>query len=235
VSEPTSREELLLTGFDARSGDRREALASHFGEPTATEVLDEARRAFRGLLEEIPYVGRESDAMAQSLIWCYEILPFCLALRGQGREVEEIGGFILDAVKLPPPRPNRPAPNLEPIVEAMRTAALDSQQRAAPDEFVYEVVDGDGSDFDYGFNVTQCAVCTAFAKHDAVEFVPYMCALDDKTSAYRGSGLRRLGTHALGESQCDFRFKFGGQPLTLDSQYDLATGERRAGSPKGAG
>ena len=48
MSETASREELLLGGFDARSGDRGEALTGHFGEATASEVLEEARWARAG-------------------------------------------------------------------------------------------------------------------------------------------------------------------------------------------
>ena len=80
-----------------------------------------------------------------------------------------------------------------------------------------------------------CAVCHAFSKHDAVDVVPYVCAIDDQLSAKLGLGLRRTGTHALGSGCCDFRYKLGGEPLTLRSQYalplvdDSRTAGRRGG------
>jgi hypothetical protein len=50
---------------------------------------------------------------------------------------------------------------------------------------------------------------------------PYVCALDDRVSRIFGLGLRRTGTIGLGASHCDFRWKLGGEPRTLDSQFDL--------------
>ena len=72
---------------------------------------------------------------------------------------------------------------------------------------------------DFGMDVTNCAVCAAFARHDAKEVVPYLCALDDRMSVTLGMGLRRTGTRALGASCCDFRYQAGGEPKTLASQH----------------
>ena len=96
--------------------------------------------------------------------------------------------------------------------------ARESQRGAAANEFVFDVVDGD-SETDWGINILSCAVCHAFAKHDAMALVPYMCATDDKMSDAAGHGLRRTGTIALGADCCDFRFKSGGEPTRLAEQY----------------
>jgi hypothetical protein len=68
-------------------------------------------------------------------------------------------------------------------------------------------------------NITRCGICHAYAKHDAMEFTPYMCATDDLESDRLGQGLRRTGTIALGAHRCDFRYKAGGEPLRLAEQY----------------
>ena len=111
----------------------------------------------------------------------------------------------------------------------MRRAARASQERQDPDEFIWEFVDGDGGDTDFGYNIKSCAICRMASKHDAMEAVPFMCAIDDKMSEAFGLGLRRSGTIALGATHCDFRYKFGGSQRTLREQYSLT--ERRRLEP----
>ena len=95
-------------------------------------------------------------------------------------------------------------------------AAWDS---AGQEEFVFEVLLGDDQTYDWGLNIRRCAVCHAYARHDAMDLVPYMCASDDVESDRGGQGLRRTGTIGLGAHQCDFRYKAGGDPLRLADQY----------------
>ncbi len=97
----------------------------------------------------------------------------------------------------------------------MKAATL---RGAAANEFEFELLDADESG-ERGMNITSCAICHLFAKHDAMELVPYMCAFDDVMSAAGDQGLRRTGTIALGAKQCDFRFQQGGKPLPLAEQY----------------
>ncbi len=234
--ERAARRDALLGGFDQRAPQRRRALAACFGDEKAAGVSESARRRFEALIDEIAYVGRERDPLGQALIACYEVLPYGLELRERGHPLEEIGTFIYDAFEVPTAPQTRsswPQSLLAPLQRRrqqarMRKRARVSQARAHPNEFIFEVVDVRGSEFDRGFNITQCAICTAFSKHDALEMVPYLCAVDDKMSDAQSDGLRRTGTRALGAHHCDFRFKQGGEPLRLVDQYDLATRQRKS-------
>ncbi len=232
--ERAARRDALLGGFDSRHAQRRSALTARLGDEKAAEVCEAARRRFEALIDEIPYSGQERDPLGQALIACYEVLPYGLELREWGHPLEEIGGFIYDAFEAPPaPRSSWSQRLLAPLQRRrqsalMRKRARESQDRAHPDEFIFQMVDVRGSEFDRGFNITQCAICTAFSKHDALDMVPYLCAIDDKLSDAQGSGLRRTGTRALGAHHCDFRFKQGGEPLRLVDQYDLATRQRKS-------
>ncbi len=80
---------------------------------------------------------------------------------------------------------------------------------------------GGDDETDFGFDILECAVCKAFLKHGALDIVPYICALDDKVSDALGLGLRRSGTLALGADRCDFRYKLGGEPRPLRTQYPI--------------
>ena len=68
-------------------------------------------------------------------------------------------------------------------------------------------------------NIFSCDICHQFSKFDAMDLVPYMCALDDVLSDRFDQGLRRTGTIAVGAAQCDFRYERGGEPQRMADQY----------------
>ena len=70
-------------------------------------------------------------------------------------------------------------------------------------------MDGDGRNFDYGVDYTECAICKFYHAEDADELVPYVCLLDYPVSKALGTGMARTTTLADGAERCDFRFKPG--------------------------
>jgi hypothetical protein len=71
-------------------------------------------------------------------------------------------------------------------------------------------VEGNGRDFDYGVDYSECAICKFLSAQNALELVPYMCATDKIGSELLGWGLSRTMTIAKGDEKCDFRYKKGG-------------------------
>jgi len=88
--------------------------------------------------------------------------------------------------------------------------AIKSQQRRYPGNFVLTYVEGDGREFDYGIDYTECANCKFLRVENAFELAPYACATDKPISELLGWGLTRLRTIAEGFPTCSFRFKKGG-------------------------
>jgi hypothetical protein len=89
--------------------------------------------------------------------------------------------------------------------------ALISQQRQYAGNFVTEVVDGEGEDFEWGINYLECGVVKYFAQEGAEELTPYMCQIDYLFFPGMGINLQRQGTIAHGCTHCDFRFKREGE------------------------
>lgn len=176
----------------------------------ADAVLEGARARFEGLIDELPYVDRPTHTMAPSMFACGAMLAVFQVLRERAVDAHAWGRVIHG---LP-----AQAAGGDDDDERFRSDAASSQHEAAPDEFVFDVVEGDDA-FDRGMNITSCAICHLFGRHDAMDLVPYMCSFDDVVSAAAGSGLRRTGTIALGAKRCDFRFRRGGEPLPLADQY----------------
>ena len=82
-------------------------------------------------------------------------------------------------------------------------------------DWAFEVVDKVPGEVDFGFDVTNCAVCSLFRRHEVEDLVPHLCALDDQMSRAFDLGLRRTQTKARGGSHCDFRYRLDGEPLPL--------------------
>jgi hypothetical protein len=72
-------------------------------------------------------------------------------------------------------------------------------------------VEGDGQEFDFGVDYTECAVCKFLRVENAFELAPYACALDQPVGELLGWGLTRTMTIAEGYPKCTFRFKRGGK------------------------
>jgi hypothetical protein len=229
ASSESDRPTRLLKGFDLRAPNRRRALERVFDAELAEAVAAEAREEFSQLAPEIPYAEREKDLMASNIIGPTQTLAYALPLQRRGISNEKIGEFVAESFQ---PEADRVSwiPKFlirwgsriaGPLLQRqLRKQAEATQERDDPNEFVFDVAEEpDGS---FGLNMTRCAVCTLFSRHDAMAVVPYICATDDQMSDSLGLGLRRTGTRALGASHCDFRYHAGGEPRRLRDHHDLS-------------
>ena len=193
-------------------------LASRFFED-AQAVVAEAEVIFDAMLPTMAYVEKPDHPLASALFICNVNLSLYLALKQRGVDVHEFGDALLNGLRR---APIPPQPELSEEAKQMQLAqflqaAQASQTNPQSGEDVFEVVEGE--DFDWGYNVKSCALCHSASHHDALEVVPYMCAVDDVMSDKHNQGLRRTGSIALGASHCDFRYQRGGHPRRLAEQY----------------
>lgn len=197
---------------------RMTRLASRFFDDAQT-VIEEAEAIFDAMLPTMAYVDKPQHPLASALFICNVNLSLYLALKQRGVDVHSFGNALLNGLmRAPiPPQPELSEEALQAQLSAFLQAAQDSQTNPQSGEDIFEVVEG--ADFDWGFNVKSCALCHSATQHDAMEVVPYMCAVDDVMSDKNQQGLRRTGSIALGASHCDFRYQRGGQPQRLSEQY----------------
>ena len=92
-----------------------------------------------------------------------------------------------------------------------RERAERSQERRYAWDWVYAFVEGDGEEFDYGYDFEECATEKFYRTQGAEEFLPFYCFLDFPKCEQGGLGLRRTMTLAEGGEKCDFRFEEGGK------------------------
>ncbi len=214
----TSQKSKLMKGFDKAAIIMKKVVASRYGDDFAAVTLMQAREQFETLIPDLPYIGGKKNPMTRIMIgtgWC---LALHRALEKQGKTAEETGELILAAVEAQLERFPKLLLRLvgrykcsRLYISKLKKQAAASRERRHPGDWVFTVIDGDGEEFDYGIDFTECGVCKFFHSHGVDELVPFLCESDFPVSEMTGTGLVRTTTLAEGAERCNFRFKRGGK------------------------
>jgi len=210
-----SRKPDMLGLFDTHAEASRPFLAQAYGDAFAEAILREARERHEALISEIPYIGGDENPMTRHLIRSTTSLALYQAMKAHGKKSRETGKVIYDAVAASVSElPRRPCKHLtaEYVSEEQRQARQ-SQERRYPGDWVWEFVEGDGIQFDYGYDFLECGTQKLYRAHGADEFLPFYCYLDFVTQRTTGWGFARSMTLAEGHERCDFRWKKGGRTM----------------------
>jgi len=204
-----SRKSEILAIFDDHAQAWKPFIAGRYGDDFAGIILKEAREQHEALIPEIPFIGGHENPMTRHLVRSTTSLALYIAMKARGKTAEEAGKIIYDAVvervsHLPVSTAKALSP--EDIV-SKREQARKSQERLSPGDWVWEFVEGDGVEFDYGYDFLECGTQKLYHAQGADEFLPFYCFLDFVTSKTSGWGLTRSMILAEGYEKCDFRFK----------------------------
>jgi hypothetical protein len=213
----SSQSARLLKEFDQSVSRVREAFVCRYGEEPANTMIREARQEYEALIPELPYLGAK-EPFTRFIISTGWYLALYRVLKRHGGTVEEAGQLVYDLSK----ELLRAYPGFlrrvfghrtfsRRYLRRLRQRAAESQERRYPEDYVFVVVEGNGAEFDFGVDYTECAVCKFLSKQGSPELAPYVCAVDEVSSDAFGWGLRRTMTLAEGQEKCDFRFKRGGE------------------------
>ena len=99
-----------------------------------------------------------------------------------------------------------------------RHAAAISQQRRYPEDWVFEVVEGNGRGFPFVVDYTECGIVKYLAREGAPELAPYLCWIDYPQFAATHVRLDRTETLAQGGQRCDFRMSRG-KPVEVEPEF----------------
>jgi hypothetical protein len=204
----------LLKRFEKESQHWRPVIISRFGQEFAGSVLREAHREFETLIPQIPYIGGDENHLTGELIGSVRYLAFYEAMKKHGKTAEETGKILYDAILARVGEPQAPIPpserlTTEQLMERRRKRAERSQERRYPQDYVYEFVIGDGLEFVYGYDFSECAAQKFYQAQGADEFMPFYCYIDFPRSMVDGSGLSRTMTLSEGHEKCNHRCKEG--------------------------
>jgi hypothetical protein len=187
-------------------------LVQKYGDGFTYEILKEVRQHYEVMAPTIPYIGGNENPMTRILINSAANLILYKVLKVRGKTAEEVGKIIYDATEDSVSHlPQIPGKELTQEFRAKEIElARKSQERRYPDDWVWEFVEGDGVEFDYGRDYLECANQKLYHTHGADEFLPYICYTDFVTERTIGWGFSRTQTLAEGCKRCDFRWKKGG-------------------------
>jgi hypothetical protein len=197
--------------FEEHARAWKPLITNRFGNEWAGAIAEYASQYLEALIPEIPYIGGDKNPLTRHLIRSTTSLALYKAMKVQGVSASEAGKILYDVVmervnRLPLIQPT----TLEKFEETKRQARW-SQARRYPGDWVWEFVEGNGIEFDYGYDFIECGTQKLYHVHNADEFLPYYCYLDFVTYRIDGWGFTRTMTLAEGYDKCDFRFKQGGK------------------------
>ena len=186
---------------------------------TLAEICDQMLEEYEEIILQLPDIGGSDNPLIGNLVQAGAGLAFYRALRAHGGTVEEAGGLINLGVER---RLKRIPAFLFRLmakfmfsrrrVRKMKKYAQFSQERNYPDDWVWEIFEGDGQSYDIGIDYTECAIQKYMRHQDADELIPYLCNTDYIVFGAAGMELKRTKTLAWGCDRCDFRIKKRGSP-----------------------
>jgi hypothetical protein len=206
-----SQKSKLLKDFDTIVKRTNKVFASHYGKDQANIISIEIRQEYEALIPHIPYIGGKQP-LTQFLIATVQFLAMYRVLKKRG-----ITWLIYEVCQAMMSSYHKFALRLfgrmdfsKRYQRGVQKRAQESHRREYPGDYVFNFVQGDGKEFDFGVDYVECAGYSFLKKQGAPELTPYLCNIDILYSEAFSWGLIRKMTLAQGFDKCDFRFKKGG-------------------------
>jgi len=204
----------------------RKHVVEVYGKEEGEAIARETLQRFEALLPDIPYIGGAQNGNTRALYNTAAWLAMYRSLQAHGASVEEAARLIyLGSASFYDSVPTRWLMRWQgrrllgrKFQDQRRHAAAISQQRRYPDDWVFEVVEGDGQAFAFGVDDTECGVVKYLAREGAPELAPYLCWIDYPLFAAMHVRLDRTETLAQGGQRCDFRMSRG-KPVQVEPEF----------------
>lgn len=199
----------------------RKILPNYIDADPAEKVEGETYTEFKSLLAVLPYIGGEANILTFTFVSSAAALGYMRVLEKYGLPVATIGN-VLNKVyaDVHASLPGvvrwllRRSEFSKRHCAQLQDYARESQLRQYPANWVMEYVEGDGVEFDYGCDYTECAVLKFYRAMDTERFMPYVCVMDFTASHVLRTGLQRTTSLYYGGPCCDFRYQQNRPSLT---------------------
>jgi hypothetical protein len=211
-----SQKKSLMRSFEHVSKWVKTPLVNRYGKELSQALLKHARENYETLIPDIPFIGGKRNRWTSDLLESVQILALYQAMQVYEIPPGEIAEVLSEGMQIR--LAQYPCFLLRLMgrwqfsklfLRMLERQAAETHKHQYPDNFVAEVVNGDGKDFDWGIDFTECAIQKLYKAQNALEFLPYVCRLDYLTSAAFGIGLVRTKTLANSDERCNPRLKQG--------------------------
>ena len=205
---------LTQNQLEALKSALAQILAKQYGETKAQMLNQKVQQELETTLAQLPYIGTsEENKWADNMPSAAFGLATYRVLVPEYATVEEVGRIIYETLQLDMSGLTgiamRATYNEKAIIEKLKALAARSQKRQYPEDWVMTFVEGNGQDFTYGVDVTECAIQKYLTAQGAPDLTRYLCLTDYVASEAAGRGLVRDKTLAEGCALCNFRYKQG--------------------------
>jgi hypothetical protein len=171
-----ARQAQLFERFEQDAQDWRQVLSGACDCDLVESVIQQAREEFGTLIPQIPFIGGDENHLTGELIRSARCLALYKAMQAHGLTAADTGKMLYDAAEVlaarvgPTILPSE-RPGLEDLIRRRREQAEWSQERRYASDWVFEVVEGDGVSFDYGYDYAECAALKFYRAQGADEFM----------------------------------------------------------------
>jgi hypothetical protein len=208
----------MLKDFDKLKGVAKKVLINYFNEHDFEKSFVDAKHEYAKMIPKLPDIGGKKNRYYINFIGGVWYLAMIKVLEKEGLKPREIGKIIYELAEAY----YKSIPrilfwfksmlfNNRFIINKLKRDALESQLKKYPCNWVFEFVPGDGRDFDYGVNFTECGMYKFYKQEGYEKYMPYLCLGDYALLPLYGRiGFKRTQTIGNGAKYCDFRFKKGG-------------------------
>jgi hypothetical protein len=209
----------LMEEFNVYSGFMKKELIKNYGSKKADILMNQIKNQYASLIPKIPYIGGEKNTLTENLVSGTVFLSAYKVLKPYKMSVDKIGKMAYSVVTTAFDTYYTKAEKLrmgkqqfsKEYLDSLKAAAIQSQAKKYSGDWVYTLSNVDLKNSKYTINYTQCGIVKFFHEQNADEFTPYMCKLDFAISDECGLGLKRTGTIADGNKQCDFNYNYTGK------------------------
>jgi hypothetical protein len=212
------KKKTLFRRFSKSSRIVLKTLSNYYPSSDIDSLISETIKEVETLLPHVPYIGGKENFSLNDFFDSIMILALFKVLRKRGTSVRDIAQMMYEIREMQSLKQSRLMKFLtSKLIFSSRTKNNYKKkikimtQKAYPENWKMEFVEGDGEEFDWGVNFHECAVQKLFNKHGGEELLPYICMTDYAPfNVLKNVEFKRTQTIASGAPFCDFRFKKGG-------------------------
>lgn len=198
-------------------------LMERFDDAKSDDLINQMHQKYENLLTKMPDIGGKRNLFISIITDKVSLLAMLFILEKEGYTYREIGEFAINFTEIETrnamERTKKKGMDLldlyfdDVFINSARTHCNDTLKRKYPDNWVMEFVDGTNEDFDYGLNVSECAIHKVYKRFGAEKYAPFACLIDFAQGNVLGFGLTRTKALANGALGCDHRYtKTGNTP-----------------------
>ncbi|MCF7791824.1 MAG: L-2-amino-thiazoline-4-carboxylic acid hydrolase [Victivallales bacterium] len=182
----------------------------------ADKITKNAFSEYKALVVELADVGGKKNPDSKFLNIAAWYLAYYRAMKPYGKTAEDVGRMIYQLNKItwkhyPENKAEKKCAAFFSVkgIKEMKKWCKWTQKREYPANWIAKFVQGEGKEFDFGYDYSHCGVCMYLYAYNARELAPFVCTNDFLKSKKLNTGLYRTKTIAMGDEFCNFRFKKG--------------------------